>query len=121
MFDAFLLKENHLSAAGNLEAAVAKARSINAEAMLEVEVETLDQLNEAIAAGVDRIMIDNFSLEQMREAVEINQGRIELEASGNIDETTIREVAETGVDFISIGALTKHVRAIDFSLRYSEK
>lgn len=121
LFDAFLLKENHLSAAGNLGAAVQKARMIDANAMLEVEVETIDQLKQAIESGVDRIMLDNFNLEQMREAVAINQGRIELEASGNIDETTISKVAETGVDFISIGALTKHVRAIDFSLRYSEK
>lgn len=121
LFDAFLLKENHLSAAGNLNKAIEQARIISADAMLEVEVETLDQLKVAIEAGVDRIMLDNFNLEQMRDAVAINRGRVELEASGNIDQTTIKDVAETGVDFISIGALTKHIRAIDFSLRYSEK
>lgn len=118
LFDAYLLKENHLAAAGSIKTAVEQARRLNPEVLVEVEVEDLDQLEQAIAAQVDRALLDNFSLDKLRQAVEINEGRIELEASGNINEQTIRQVAETGVDFISIGALTKHVRAIDFSLRF---
>ncbi len=118
LFDAFLLKENHLIAAGGIAPAVARARAIDPEKLLEVEVESLDELVEARDAGVDRILLDNFSLQQMREAVALIDGRIPLEASGDITEANIREVAETGVDFISIGALTKHLRAIDFSMRF---
>ena len=98
--------------------AAQQARTCKPEALLEIEVETLQQLEEAIAAGVDRVLLDNFSLDMMKQAVAINAGRLELEASGNIDEQNIRDVARTGVTYISIGALTKHVRAIDFSLRY---
>lgn len=118
LFDAFLLKENHLAAAGSLTQAAQLARNYKPEALLEIEVETLQQLEEAIAAGVDRVLLDNFSLDMLRQAVTINAGRLQLEASGNIDQHNIRDVANTGVNFISIGALTKHVRAIDFSLRY---
>ncbi|MDJ0833352.1 MAG: carboxylating nicotinate-nucleotide diphosphorylase [Gammaproteobacteria bacterium] len=118
LFDAFLLKENHLAAAGDMASAVNQARHIKPDALLEVEVETLDQLRQAIDAKVDRVLLDNFSLEQLEQAVRINQGQVELEASGNITEQTIRQVAQTGVDYISIGALTKHIQAIDFSLRY---
>jgi len=118
LFDAFLLKENHLIAAGGIAAAVKAARAIDPDKLLEVEVESLDELRQARDAGVDRILLDNFSLPQLREAVALIDHAIELEASGDITESNIRAVAETGVDFISIGALTKHLRAIDFSMRF---
>ena len=118
LFDAYLIKENHLAACGGIAAAATKARALNPELLLEIEVESLDQLQQAIDAGVDRALLDNFSLEQTREAVELNNKRIQLEASGNITEENLIEIANIGVDFISIGALTKHLRAIDFSLRF---
>lgn len=118
LFDAFLLKENHLAASDGIAGAVARAREAHPDKLLEVEVENLEQLEQALDAGVDRALLDNFSTAQMRAAVQLNRGRIELEASGNIDAGNLLEVAETGVDFVSIGALTKHLRAIDFSLRY---
>jgi nicotinate-nucleotide pyrophosphorylase (carboxylating) len=123
LFDAILVKENHIAAAGSIPAAVAEARKLSGTVMLEVEVETLDQLQQALDAKVDRILLDNFSHEDMRTAVRItrahaNQG-IELEASGNMSLETLRTVAETGVDFISVGGLTKHVRAVDLSMRFS--
>jgi len=121
LFDAFLLKENHLAAAGSMAQACKQARHLNKEALLEVEVETLEQLQQAIEAQVDRALLDNFSLEMLQQAVKINQKRIELEASGNITEKNILDIAQTGVDYISIGALTKHVRAIDFSLRFIDE
>lgn len=117
LFDAFLVKENHIAAAGGIAQAVAAARQIDPQALVEIEVETFAELEEATLAGADRIMLDNFSLEQMREAVSWVAGRCKLEASGNIDETTLLETAQTGVDYISSGALTKHVRAIDLSMR----
>ena len=120
LFDAFLLKENHLSAAGSIASAVKRARALHPEALLEVEVETLDQLQQAVACKVDRVLLDNFSLADLRRAVELNAGTIELEASGNITLDNIRAVAECGVDYISTGALTKNVQAIDFSLRYRD-
>ncbi len=118
LFDAFLLKENHLAATGDMAKAVEQARQIKPDVLLEVEVETLDQLNQAIEARVDRVLLDNFDLDQLQQAVAISRGQVELEASGNITEDNIKQVAQTGVDFISIGALTKHIQAIDFSLRY---
>ncbi len=118
LFDAYLIKENHLAACGGIAEAAARARQLHPDKLLEIEVETLEQLQQAIDAGADRVLLDNFSLEQMRDAVALNAHRLELEASGNIDTGNLREVAETGVDFVSSGALTKHVRAIDFSLRY---
>lgn len=118
LFDAYLIKENHLAACGGIAAAATKARALNPELLLEIEVESLDQLQQAIDAGVDRALLDNFSLEQTRKAVALNNKCIQLEASGNITEQSLIEIAETGVDFISIGALTKHLRAIDFSLRF---
>jgi nicotinate-nucleotide pyrophosphorylase (carboxylating) len=119
LFDAILVKENHIAAAGSIASAVAQARRVNAKALLEVEVENLTQLREALDARVDRVLLDNFSLEQMREAVKVTSGRTELEASGNMSLETLRAVAETGVDFISVGALTKHVRAVDLSMRFA--
>ncbi len=118
LFDAFLIKENHLAAAGSIAAAVTRARQLHPDRLLEVEVENLEQLRQAIDAGVERALLDNFSVQQLRAAVELNDDRIELEASGNVDRDSLVEIAATGVDFVSIGALTKHLRAIDFSLRY---
>ena len=118
LFDAILIKENHIAAAGSLSAAVRSARARNPALFLEVEVENFTELEEALATGaVDRIMLDEFSLEDMRRAVALVAGRVSLEASGGVDLAGLRAVADTGVDYISIGALTKHVRAVDLSLR----
>jgi nicotinate-nucleotide pyrophosphorylase (carboxylating) len=119
LYDMVLLKENHIMAAGSITAAVQASRAINPDVPLEVEVETLDQLEEALAAGVDRILLDNYDLAGLRAAVAANKGRAKLEASGNVDLSTVRDVALTGVDFISTGAITKHVQAIDLSLRFT--
>jgi len=123
LFDAILIKENHIAAAGSIGAAIHSARELSDTVLVEVEVETLQELREALDARADRIMLDNFSLEDMRTAVGIahrhaNAG-ILLEASGNITVDTVRSVAETGIDFISIGGLTKHVKALDLSMRFS--
>ncbi len=120
LFDAFLLKENHLAACGSMAEAVRQARNIRPEALVEVEVENLDQLAEAIDCQVDRVLLDNFTLPELQQAVDINSGSIQLEASGNITTRNLAGVAETGVDFISIGALTKHLQATDYSLRFIE-
>ncbi|GAB3286894.1 carboxylating nicotinate-nucleotide diphosphorylase [Parahaliea aestuarii] len=117
LFDAFLIKENHINACGGIAKAVQSARRIAPGKPVEVEVESMDELAQALEAGADRIMLDNFSLEKMREAVTLAKGRAELEASGNITDVTLRPVAETGVDFISIGALTKDCKAMDLSMR----
>lgn len=117
LYDGILVKENHIIAAGGIGAAVAAARQLHPGLPLEVEVESLDELDQALAAGVDRVMLDNFDLPAMREAVRIAGARVPLEVSGNVELATIREIAATGVDFVSVGALTKHVRAIDLSLR----
>lgn len=119
LYDGVLIKENHIRAAGSITAAVEQAlRETPPGTLLEVEVENLEELREAIAAGARRILLDNFSLAQMRAAVADKPADVELEASGNITLETIREVAETGVDYISVGALSKHLRAIDFSLLF---
>ena len=117
LFDAFLIKENHISAAGGIAEAVAAARSVASGKPVEVEVENKAELEQALTAGADRIMLDNFTLEGLRDAVAHSAGRAELEASGNVTDETLVTIAETGVDFISIGALTKHVRALDLSMR----
>jgi nicotinate-nucleotide pyrophosphorylase (carboxylating) len=122
LFDAVLIKENHVAAVGSVTAAVAAARRQSPNVMIEVEVESLDELREALATDADRIMLDDFSLDAMREGVKLRDAhagkRQELEASGNVNAGTLGAVAETGVDFVSIGAITKHVRAIDFSMRF---
>ncbi len=118
LYDAFLIKENHIAAAGSITRAVAAAGRIRTGILLEVEVETLDQLEEALAAGVTRILLDNFAPDALRRAVALVDGRAELEASGGIDLDNIAEYAATGVDFVSIGALTKHLRAVDLSMRF---
>jgi nicotinate-nucleotide pyrophosphorylase (carboxylating) len=116
LYDGVLIKENHIMAAGSITEAVRMARELTT-APVEVEVETLEQLQEALAAKPDRIMLDNFSLDDLRAAVQRVGGRVELEASGNIGLDNIRTIAETGVDYISIGALTKHLKAVDLSMR----
>ncbi len=118
LFDAVMLKENHIAAAGSIAAAVAEARRRWPALPLIVEVESLDELDQALACdGVTRILIDDFDLAMMREAVRRSAGRVPLEVSGGVGYEQLREIADTGVDCISVGGLTKHVRAIDFSLR----
>ena len=117
LYDAFLIKENHIAACGGIAAAVTAARNIAPNKPVEVEVENFRELDEALAANTDIIMLDNFTIDDMRKAVEINKGKAKLEASGNVTEKTLPLIADTGVDFISIGALTKHCRAIDLSMR----
>ena len=120
LFDAFLIKENHIAACGGIRQAVEKARQNAPGKPVEVEVENLDELEQALTAGTDRIMLDNFTLEDMRKAVAMTAGKAELEASGNVTEETLRGIAETGVDFISIGALTKVVIPLDLSMRLDD-
>lgn len=119
LYDAFLIKENHIHAAGSIAEAVAAARELDTNILLEVEVENFVQLDETLQCGVKRILLDNFTLEELTQAVTIAGEKADLEASGNIDLTTINAVAATGVDFISTGAITKHVRAIDLSMRFT--
>ncbi|TCK19130.1 nicotinate-nucleotide pyrophosphorylase [carboxylating] [Thiogranum longum] len=118
LYDAFLIKENHIAAAGSISAAVRNARNLDAELPVEVEVENMDELQQALQTGVKRIMLDNFSLENIGAAVALNDGKAELEASGGITLDNLRQYAETGVDYISTGALTKDVKAIDLSMRF---
>ena len=117
LYDAFLIKENHINACGGIVHAVLAARENAPGKSVEVEVESLNELEQGLAAGADRIMLDNFSLEDMRAAVAATGARAELEASGNVTDETLRPIAETGVDYISIGALTKNCKALDLSMR----
>lgn len=119
LFDAMLIKENHIAAAGSLGEAVRAARAAHPQLLLEVEVENFVELDEALAVGVDRIMLDEFSAYDLRKAVAHVAGRVPLEVSGGVELDRVLAIAQTGVDFISIGALTKHVRAIDLSMRVS--
>ncbi|WP_137818208.1 carboxylating nicotinate-nucleotide diphosphorylase [Pseudomonas sp. 2FG] len=119
LYDAFLIKENHIAACGGIAQAVQTAHKIAPGKPVEVEVESLEELQQALAAGADIIMLDELSLEEMRTAVRLTAGRAKLEASGGINESTLRTIAETGVDYVSIGALTKDVKAIDLSMRLS--
>jgi len=121
LFDAFLIKENHIAAAGSIIQAVQQARQNFPGKPVEVEVENLDELKQALTAGADIIMLDNFSTPDIRQAVLLNQGRAKLEVSGNITSERLGELAATGVDFISSGALTKHVQAIDLSMRLQQR
>ena len=122
LYDGILIKENHIVAAGSIGAAVAAARLSAAQAMVEVEVESLDELRQALDAGADMALLDEFSLDQLREAVALNRahphGPLKLEASGGVSLESLRDVASTGVDFVSVGSLTKHVRAVDLSMRF---
>lgn len=119
LYDAILIKENHIYAAGSIAKALEEARRLHPNVPTEIEVETLEQLEEALQAGAKQILLDNFSLDDLRQAVALTAGRATLEASGNMELDRLRAVAETGVDFISVGALTKHVRAIDLSMRFA--
>lgn len=118
LYDAFLIKENHIAACGSIKQAIQEARKQQAELTIEVEVETLAQLQQAIDHDADIALLDNFSLEQIKQAVFINDGRIKLEVSGNVELDNVASYAMTGVDYISIGALTKHMRAVDFSMLF---
>lgn len=123
LWDAILIKENHIHAAGGIAQAMAAAKQVAEQAkdrckFIQIEVESLDELNQALDAGATMILLDNFSLDMMREASRINAGRAVLEASGNVTLETIRSIAETGVDRISVGALTKDVKALDLSMRF---
>ncbi len=117
LFDAFLLKENHIAAAGSIAEAVATARRHHPDKLLQVEVENIGELKESIDAAVDRVLLDNFDIATLREAVAVANGRVGLEASGGITMATVAEIAQTGVDFISVGELTKDVRPLDLSMR----
>jgi nicotinate-nucleotide pyrophosphorylase (carboxylating) len=118
LFDAVLIKENHILAAGSITQAVTKAKQLYPGVTVEVEVENLAELEEALQAGPAIIMLDNFDLATLRQAVIFTAGRVKLEASGNVSLDTIREIAATGVDYISVGSLTKDVRAVDLSMRF---
>ncbi|PSV43920.1 carboxylating nicotinate-nucleotide diphosphorylase [Photobacterium indicum] len=118
VFDAYLIKENHIIACGGITQAISTAKRLNPGKPVEVETESLAELQQAIDAGADIIMLDNFTTDMMREAVALNAGRAALENSGNVTLETIREYAETGVDYISVGALTKHLKAMDLSMRF---
>lgn len=121
LYDAFLIKENHIMAAGSIANAVNMAQKIAPGKTIEVETENLDEVAMAVAAGADIIMLDNFSYEDMSKAVSDFKGQVKFEASGNMDKDRLLKVAATGVDFVSIGALTKHIQAIDLSLRVSQE
>lgn len=117
LFDAYLIKENHILACGGIQQAIDKARALHPDKPVEVEVESLSELKQALDAGSDIIMLDNFDLTMMQEAVAMTQGKAKLEVSGNVTIDTIREIALTGIDYISVGALTKHLKAVDLSMR----
>ncbi|HWU65710.1 MAG TPA: carboxylating nicotinate-nucleotide diphosphorylase [Methylophilus sp.] len=117
LYDGILIKENHIAAAGSIAAVLATAFAMGSTSNIQIEVENLDELQQALDAGAKSILLDNFTLNDLRQAVDINQKRALLEASGNVDLTTVRAIAETGVDRISIGALTKHIQAVDLSMR----
>lgn len=123
LFDAFLIKENHILAAGSIAAAVAAAQQQHADRKVEVEVEKMDEVKQALAAGVDQLLLDNMTHATLREAVALNRednnGRVKLEASGGVDLDSVRAIAQTGVDYISVGSLTKDVRAVDLSMRFT--
>jgi nicotinate-nucleotide pyrophosphorylase (carboxylating) len=119
LYDAFLIKENHIAACGGIAQAVKAAHNIAPGKPVEVEVESLEELQQALEAGADIVMLDELSLDDMRRAVALTQGRAKLEASGGVNESTLRAIAETGVDYISIGTLTKDVKAVDLSMRLS--
>jgi nicotinate-nucleotide pyrophosphorylase (carboxylating) len=118
LYDGILIKENHIAAAGSLTAAVQAARALDTDLAVEVEAETLDQVGEALAAGADILLLDNFSLPDLEAAVALTAGRAKLEASGGVNLETVRRIAATGVDFVSVGSLTKDVRALDLSFRF---
>ena len=117
LYDGILIKENHILAAGSIALAVRKAQELGVDVLIEVEVESLDELNQALEAGAKRILLDNFTLNRMCDAVKLNAGRAKLEVSGNVGLDNIKAIAATGVDYVSVGALTKNVQAVDLSMR----
>jgi len=117
LFDAYLIKENHITSCGSIEKAIRQARKLYSDKLVEVEVENLEELQQALSENADIVLLDNFTLETMREAVAINKNRATLEVSGNVEPDQLKKIAATGVDYISMGALTKHLRAIDLSMR----
>lgn len=119
LYDGILIKENHIRAAGSINAAVSQAQALNADVDIEVEVENLDELQQALDAGADIVLLDNFELDQLRQAVAVSEQRALLEASGGVSLETIRNIAETGVDRISVGNLTKDIEAVDLSLQFN--
>lgn len=118
LYDMVLIKENHISAAGSIQTAVATARQLSPDIPIEVEVENLQELKQALDAKVDRILLDNMDIPTLKQAVQLTNKRIPLEASGGVTQKTARDIAQTGVDYISIGSITKHIRAIDLSMRF---
>lgn len=120
LFDAYLIKENHIQAAGGIVQAVTKAQQLNPGKSIEVEVESLEELQQAMDAGADIVMLDNFSVDQTQQAVTLAAGRVKLEASGNMDGDKFKAYAKLNVDYISIGGLTKHIDAIDLSMRFDQ-
>lgn len=118
LYDRVLIKENHIMAAGSIANAVAKAKELHPHVLVEVETENLDELAQALTAKADIIMLDNYSLEDMRTAVQQTNGQVPLEASGGVNKETVQAIAETGVDFISVGEITKHIKAVDLSMRF---
>jgi nicotinate-nucleotide pyrophosphorylase (carboxylating) len=117
LWDGILIKENHIAAAGGIAQALHSARNLNAGVSIQIEVETLQELEQALNAGAENILLDNFNLDQMREAVRANADRATLEVSGGVNEDTIADIAKTGVHRISVGSLTKDIKAVDYSLR----
>ncbi|GAA0302360.1 carboxylating nicotinate-nucleotide diphosphorylase [Psychrosphaera haliotis] len=120
LFDAYLIKENHLQAAGGIDAAVSQAKQLNPGKPIEVEVESINELQQAMNAGADIVMLDNFSVEETKQAVALANGQVKLEASGNMDGEKFKSYAALNVDYISIGGLTKHIDAIDLSMRFND-
>jgi nicotinate-nucleotide pyrophosphorylase (carboxylating) len=118
LYDAILIKENHIAAHGSIGGAVDEARFLHPGTLIEIEVENLNEFEQALASSANRVLLDNFSLDDLRAAVALNAGKIELEASGNVTLDNIRAIADTGVNFISTGALTKDIKAIDLSMRF---
>lgn len=119
LYDGILIKENHIMAAGSIRNAIAEAKKLTADIPIEVEVENLNELKEALSGGADIVLLDNMSTKTLKQAVAMNNGQAKLEASGNVNKQTVKEIAETGVDYISIGGLTKNINAIDLSMRFS--
>ena len=121
LYDAFLIKENHITACGSIASAIAKAKKLAPKKSIEIEVRNIQELIEVFYSEADTVMLDNFDLKKIKEAVKLNDGRLNLEVSGNVDDTSLIAIAEVGVDYISIGALTKNVQALDLSLIFSNK
>ncbi|AJC50382.1 carboxylating nicotinate-nucleotide diphosphorylase [Coxiella endosymbiont of Amblyomma americanum] len=117
LYDAFLIKENHIVVCGSITAAIQKAQNYSPKKLIEVEVESIEELQEALSAKADVIMLDNFDVDSIKKAIAINNGQSRLEVSGNINLQNIQEIRKTGIDFISVGAITKHVNSVDFSMR----